>query len=357
MLVAIHAVDYDAVGLGDFGHPDGYLERQVRALGRAVGAVEDARAARRSTSSRAGCAPRSPSRRRRRSCTATTASTTRCSRPTIPAGSSRCSTGRCRRSATRSPTSGCSSSTGATPQTDGGRCRRRASPTSPGSSRATRCVERYAKQSRPRPQPARLLRGVRGVQARDHRRGHPRPIPHGQDGRRGLRRDGRDGRGARRERARGREPFVESRGSRLTHDADADVRARLHVPADVRPGGGTRRASGRGTTPRSRPARPRPPRRTRARPTESGRSSTTSAGGREDVGGREGLCDRLQRTPGRADRVEDPRERQQQRDESPREDLGTLADAQDQADHDEADGPADEQQRARRTGSARSRGS
>ena len=33
MLVEIHAVDYDAVGLSDFGHPDGYLERQVRRWG------------------------------------------------------------------------------------------------------------------------------------------------------------------------------------------------------------------------------------------------------------------------------------------------------------------------------------
>jgi aminoglycoside phosphotransferase (APT) family kinase protein len=33
VLVQIHAVDYDAVGLGDFGHPDGYLERQVRRWG------------------------------------------------------------------------------------------------------------------------------------------------------------------------------------------------------------------------------------------------------------------------------------------------------------------------------------
>ena len=33
VLVRIHAVDYDAVGLGDFGHPDGYLERQVRRWG------------------------------------------------------------------------------------------------------------------------------------------------------------------------------------------------------------------------------------------------------------------------------------------------------------------------------------
>lgn len=29
-LVALHAVDYEAVGLGDFGRPAGYLERQVR---------------------------------------------------------------------------------------------------------------------------------------------------------------------------------------------------------------------------------------------------------------------------------------------------------------------------------------
>ncbi len=30
VLVAIHAVDYAAVGLSDFGHPEGYVERQVR---------------------------------------------------------------------------------------------------------------------------------------------------------------------------------------------------------------------------------------------------------------------------------------------------------------------------------------
>ena len=33
VLVAIHAVDYNAVGLVEFGHPDGYLERQVRRWG------------------------------------------------------------------------------------------------------------------------------------------------------------------------------------------------------------------------------------------------------------------------------------------------------------------------------------
>ncbi len=30
VLARIHRVDYQAVGLGDFGHPDGYLERQIR---------------------------------------------------------------------------------------------------------------------------------------------------------------------------------------------------------------------------------------------------------------------------------------------------------------------------------------
>jgi aminoglycoside phosphotransferase (APT) family kinase protein len=33
VLARIHAVDYEAVGLGDFGHPEGYLERQVRRWG------------------------------------------------------------------------------------------------------------------------------------------------------------------------------------------------------------------------------------------------------------------------------------------------------------------------------------
>jgi aminoglycoside phosphotransferase (APT) family kinase protein len=33
VLTRIHAVDYQAVGLADFGHPDGYLERQVRRWG------------------------------------------------------------------------------------------------------------------------------------------------------------------------------------------------------------------------------------------------------------------------------------------------------------------------------------
>src|SRR5207344_2357211 len=33
VLARIHRVDYEAVGLGDFGHPEGFLERQIRRWG------------------------------------------------------------------------------------------------------------------------------------------------------------------------------------------------------------------------------------------------------------------------------------------------------------------------------------
>ena len=66
--------------------------------------------------------------------------------------------------------------------------------------------------------------------------------------------------------------------------------------------------------------------------------------GGEDVRRRQRLRDRLQRVGQGTHRVEDPRERQHQRDEAPREDLGALADAKDQADHDQPDGPPDEEQ-------------
>jgi aminoglycoside phosphotransferase (APT) family kinase protein len=38
----IHGVDYDAVGLSDFGRPDGYLERQVRRWGKQWQSSKDA---------------------------------------------------------------------------------------------------------------------------------------------------------------------------------------------------------------------------------------------------------------------------------------------------------------------------
>ena len=195
MLAQIHLVDYDAVGLGEFGHPDGFLERQVRRWGEQwerskTRELPGGRRARPPAQRRAAGVAARP-----RSSTATTGSTTRCWPPTTRARSSRSSTGRCRRSAIRSPTSACSSSTGAT------RARRSSRPdaaidakagflTSRRDRRALRAAERPTRRR------ARLVRGVRLLQARDHRRGHPRPVPDGQDARRGLRRDGRDGRRA-----------------------------------------------------------------------------------------------------------------------------------------------------------------
>ena len=180
MLVAIHAVDYRAVGLGEFGHPDGYVERQVRRWGeqwersksRDLPAIDELarrlRAALPDVAAAHDRARRLPPRqhdaRRRRS----------------RAASSRCSTGRWRRSATRSPTSACSSSTGAaTRATSRAPIRSMAPgaglPLARGGRRALR--ERIG----PRREPARLLRDARVVQARDHPRRHPRPVPDGQD--------------------------------------------------------------------------------------------------------------------------------------------------------------------------------
>ena len=42
-LVELHAVDYAAAGLGDFGKPDGYVERQVARLDRALRRLADRR--------------------------------------------------------------------------------------------------------------------------------------------------------------------------------------------------------------------------------------------------------------------------------------------------------------------------
>ena len=105
-LVELHAVDWTAVGLEGFGKPTGYLERQLR---RFTGLWEHNRTreiARGRAGRRRGCGPTCPSRRRRRSSTATTGSATRCfAAERSGAAESRSSTGRWRRSATRSPTS------------------------------------------------------------------------------------------------------------------------------------------------------------------------------------------------------------------------------------------------------------
>ena len=75
VLARLHRVDPDAVGLGDFGRPDGYLERQVRRWESSGTRPTRARLLAWSswvTGSGGPC----PRHRRRRSCMVTTAWTT-----------------------------------------------------------------------------------------------------------------------------------------------------------------------------------------------------------------------------------------------------------------------------------------
>ena len=83
MLADIHAVDLDAVGLGDLGRQEGYIAPPAASAGTGSGS---SRKTRELPGDRRGPRPAapsaSPSRARRRSCTATTASTTAWSTPT-----------------------------------------------------------------------------------------------------------------------------------------------------------------------------------------------------------------------------------------------------------------------------------
>lgn len=97
-LVDLHAVDPGAVGLGDFGRPDGFLDRQLRRWGKQLDASRNRDLAG-IDELHASLGRQLPSSPRPPSSTATTAWTTCCSAPTT--GSRRSSTGRCPRSAIR----------------------------------------------------------------------------------------------------------------------------------------------------------------------------------------------------------------------------------------------------------------
>ena len=148
VLATLHAVEPATVGLGDFGRPEGFLERQMRRWQTPVGGVQDhgdAGARRPGRSSVEGAADRLPARR---SCTATTASTTPCSDGTTARRSAPSSTGSSRPSATRSPTSGRSRPTGERPaRSCGGDEHPRPIGPTPASQRSTVLLDRYAATS------------------------------------------------------------------------------------------------------------------------------------------------------------------------------------------------------------------
>ena len=113
VLADLHAVDIDAIGLGDLARREGYIERQVKrwttqwekSKTRELPAIDEVA----SPAGSADARRRSASRSR----TATIGSATAWSTPRR-AGSPPCSTGSCARSAIRWPTSATSASTGRT---------------------------------------------------------------------------------------------------------------------------------------------------------------------------------------------------------------------------------------------------
>jgi aminoglycoside phosphotransferase (APT) family kinase protein len=104
VLVDLHSVDPNAVGLGDFGKPSGYLDRQVRRWGSNGSwcGCPTTTATPTSNDCIPVCANPFRSRTVPRSCTATTGSTTPSWTPTTRRGSVRCSTGSSPRWATHS---------------------------------------------------------------------------------------------------------------------------------------------------------------------------------------------------------------------------------------------------------------
>ncbi len=174
-------MDYDAVGLGEFGHPDGFLERQVRRWGqqwersktRELPAVDEL--ARRLNVALPESGP-----------------------PTIVHGDYRLDN---TMMATDDPGKivavlDWEMSTLGDPLADLGLfllywgnagaqiiATGSAIDAQAGFLTSDEIVERYARAEWPPGRRARLVRGVRVLQARDHRRGHPRPVQDGQDAR------------------------------------------------------------------------------------------------------------------------------------------------------------------------------
>ena len=110
-LVEIHAVDWEACGLGGYGKPTGYLERQLRRFG-GLWEHNKTRELPRSTRSPRGWASTSPSPAPATIVHGDYRLGNVMFAPETPARLIASSTGRWRRSATRSPTSATSSPRG-----------------------------------------------------------------------------------------------------------------------------------------------------------------------------------------------------------------------------------------------------
>ena len=105
MLADLHSVDYDAVGLSDFGRPEGFAARQVRRWTKQWDATRDRD--RPGLDALAARLAETVPQTQRSSVVHGDYRLDNCLLdPASRAGSRRSSTGRCRRWATRSPTSG-----------------------------------------------------------------------------------------------------------------------------------------------------------------------------------------------------------------------------------------------------------
>ena len=197
-------IDPDAIGLADFGHPDGFLERQVRrwwqqweaSKTRELPSIEELR--------RRLVETVPAHSRRRGSCTAITGSTTSCTRPLIrrrivavidwemcTIGDPLCDVGLLCVYWADDDTEAAARALHGTRRHRPGRLLQ-----------ARRHPARLRCRHAARHVGTRLVHRARRVQARDHRRGDHRAIPDGHDRRRGIRDDGGDGAGNRRGRPR-----------------------------------------------------------------------------------------------------------------------------------------------------------
>ena len=186
---ALHAVDPAEVGLADFGRPEGFLRPAGAPLEEAARRVAQPRRSRASTSCTRARADMPDEHGRRRSCTATTGSTTCSSAPDDKIAA----VVDWEMATLGDPLTDLGAARGlpADGQAAEGPMAERRRPAIPA---RREILDRYAAGQRARPVRSRLLHRPRLVQARGDPRGHPLPVRPRPDGRRGIRADRHAGR-------------------------------------------------------------------------------------------------------------------------------------------------------------------